>query len=76
MEIFVKGLDGKTKTLNVKSSYRMAKVKEMIFDNDGIPVHDQRLIFGGRNLDGNQTLANYNITDTSTLHLVLRLLGD
>lgn len=76
MQIFVKGLDGKTKTLKVKSSYRIPKVKEMIFENDGIPVHDQRLIFGHMQLDGNRTLADYNVTKESTLHLVLRLLGD
>ncbi|RHN56826.1 putative E3 ubiquitin-protein ligase SIN [Medicago truncatula] len=76
MQIFVKGLDGKTKTLKVKSSYRIPKVKEMIFENDGIPVQDQRLIFARMQLDGNRTLADYNVTKESTLHLVLRLLGD
>jgi len=76
MQIFVKGLDGKTMTLNVKSSYRIPKVKEMILDKDDIPVHAQRLIFAGNQLDGNLTLANYNVTMHSTLHLVLRLLGD
>jgi hypothetical protein len=76
MQIFVKGLDGKTMTLNVKSSYRMTKVKEMIFDRDDIPVHDQRLIFAGMQLYGNHTLADYNVKNDSTLHLVLRLLGD
>lgn len=76
MQIFVKGLDGKTMTLDVKSSYRMPKVKEMIFENDGIRVHDQRLILAGKQLDGYQTLADYNVKNDSTLHLVLRLLGD
>jgi ubiquitin-large subunit ribosomal protein L40e len=76
MQIYVKGLDGKTTILDVKSSYRMPKVKEMIFDMLDIPVHAQRLIFAGMQLDGNRTLADYNVKKESTLHLVLRLLGD
>lgn len=41
----------------------------------GIPASDQRLLFGGRQLDDAQHLSSYGITQSSTLDLCLRLLG-
>ena len=69
-------ITGKTITIHVASTETtILEMKHWIEDNEGIPPHQQRLIFAGKELEDDLTIGESSelISSGSTIHLVTRL---
>lgn len=76
MEIAVKTLIGTTIACRVHGkTYTVDALKEQIFQLEGVPANQQRLIFAGQQLEDGTMLCEYKIKPGSTVHVVLKLRG-
>jgi len=75
MQIFVKTLSGKTITLDVEHSDSIDTVKQLIQDKEGVAPSKMNLIFAGKQLEDECTIADYYMQKESTIQLVLSLCG-
>ena len=73
MQIFVRTPTGKNITLDVEPTDTIQNLKGKIQDKEAIPPNDQRLFFGGLELEENRTLADYNIQKEATINLILKV---
>jgi hypothetical protein len=60
MNIIIDTLTGKSTSLKISYTDTVADYKQLICDIDGIPPVQQRLIYEGRQLDDNETVADIN----------------
>ena len=74
-QIIIKTLFNKIIKINADFFDTIKDIKDTIYKNEGVPQSEQMLMFGGRQLEDERTLADYGIGAESTLCLVLRLKG-
>ncbi|XP_058068056.1 uncharacterized protein LOC131217223 [Magnolia sinica] len=70
IQIFIKMWSGKTVAIEVDPSDAVHEVMAKILNKERTPIEHHSLVFGGKRLDEERTLASYNIRKESTLHLV------
>ncbi|EXX69289.1 uncharacterized protein OCT59_011742 [Rhizophagus irregularis] len=75
IRIFIMGINGRNIGVEVWPSDEIRQLKENIKGELGIEPNQQRLIFAGKQLEDNLTLASYKIGSHSTIQLVVRLGG-
>ena len=75
MQLYVKTYTGKTLTIDCDPSDTIHDFKCRIQDITGFLPNLQRLLFAGKQLEVDRTIASYNIQKESTIHLVERLGG-
>merc|ERR1719161_651908 len=75
MQLFVRDLAGQTAVIAAEAEEEVANLKKHIAEVHGIPADEQRLIFGGRSLEGSEKVSACGLQDESTLFVSLDFLG-
>ena len=75
LQVFVKTFAGKTLTVEVEPDESVESLKNKLQSKEGIPPNQQRILFGGKQLDSKKSISDYGIEDESTMNMVLRLRG-
>ena len=79
MQLFVKRVNGGTLVVDARAEDSVGAFMAQLQDIEGLLVHEQSLVFQGRQLDAgvhrNASLASVGVQDGSTLHLLVRLRG-
>ena len=73
MQIFVRTLHNTIITFSIDPSDKIEDLKRKIQDTEGICIHHQDLIYAGKQLEDQKSLAEYNIQRESTIHMVFGL---
>jgi len=75
MMIKVKTLTGREIELDIDTDDKISRIKEKVEEQSGVPPPQQRLIYGGRQMNDEKTAKDFNIGAGAVLHLVLALRG-
>jgi hypothetical protein len=75
MRIYVVMLTGKQFTMYVRPATTIEELKVLIQSQERIPADQQKLVWAGKLLEGEHTIADFGIRGECTLHLVLKLRG-
>ncbi|RDB20184.1 NEDD8 [Hypsizygus marmoreus] len=68
-------LTGKEIELDIDPEDKITRIKERIEEQSGVPPPQQRLIFGGKQMQDDKSAKDFNVSAGSVLHLVLALRG-
>ena len=76
VQVFVRNLRGVSLTCRVRpSSDDVSVLRAELQRREGVAAADQRLVFGGKQLEDGRPLAEYGIAKEATISLALRLRG-
>eukprot|EP00250_Pteridium_aquilinum_P012283 c20622_g1_i2 orf=257-3370(-) len=67
--------DARTVVIQAHAEDTIELVHMSIYEKTGLPISEQRLIYSGRQLQQHQTLAECQVSNDATLHLVARMLS-
>lgn len=75
IQIFIKGIDGRTITIDIHKDAKVERIYELLSEKIGIPVEGNRLLYCSKELESHKFLIDYGIEKRSTLYHVSRLRG-
>ncbi|XP_073322774.1 polyubiquitin-like [Pagrus major] len=74
-EVFLKDLQGKTTTYDIRPDETVMNFKRRVESREGVPANQQRLIYQSRELQDEKSLSDYNVEALGTINMTSRLRG-
>lgn len=72
--IKIQTLNGRTFDVDLDSHDTVERLKELVFEKEGIPVHQQKLVFKGKQLLKDQcSVDSYGVVDGCVIFLIVAL---
>ncbi|KAI4976710.1 hypothetical protein ZWY2020_050317 [Hordeum vulgare] len=75
LSIKVKTLAGKDIEIDIEPTDMVDRIKEHVEEKEGIPLVQQRLMFGGKQITDDKTAPDYKIKVGDVLRLIVALTG-
>lgn len=75
MKLNIKTLSGVQHSFNVEPTDKIEVLKKMVEEKVGIPPVQQRLVFSGKILPDDKTIAELKLQPNQTIQLILQLKG-
>jgi ubiquitin-like protein Nedd8 len=73
--ITIKTLTGRRIAVVLRPSDKIEEIKLQIYQKEGIPFPNQRLVYNGKQLADERTVTEYGLDESTVIHLVLALRG-
>ena len=75
IKIQIKTATGKLFAIQINPHETILYLKKQIYISQDVSLDNQRLIFGGKQLEDHKRINEYDISDGTMIHIVLRLRG-
>ena len=75
MKLVIKLLNGRMLEFDVEPSFQIIDLKKKLEESEGIDAEQQRLVFGGKQLQDTKTLEELKIKNGVTINMLLALRG-
>jgi len=75
INIQIKTATGKIFIININPHETILKLKKQIYRSQDVSLDSQRIVYGGKQLEDHKRICDYNITNESIVHIILRLRG-
>ncbi|XP_030646898.1 polyubiquitin-like [Chanos chanos] len=75
VQVFLRNEKGQTHTYDISPGETVSRFKQKVYNKERVPVDQQRLVYGGRQLEDERKLEDYHIGAGCTIDMTLRLRG-
>ena len=75
MHLLVKTVSGRTVSLDVAPTETVESVKKQLQERENVDSYNQRLVFAGKELEDNELLSSYPISEEATVEMLFKIAG-